>query len=556
MTPTADGEACNQCESCVAFNEQRSYNIHELDAASNNSVDDIRQLVEQVRIPPQIGKYKVYIIDEVHMLSASAFNAFLKTLEEPPRHAIFILATTEKHKILPTILSRCQIYDFNRISVEDTVNHLSYVASKEGITAEPEALNVIAMKADGGMRDALSIFDQVVSFTGGNITYKSVIDNLNVLDYEYYFRLTDCFLENKVSDALLLFNDILNKGFDGSHFITGLSSHFRDLLVGKDPVTLPLLEVGASIRQSYQEQAQKCPLPFLYRAMKLCNECDLNYRISKNKRLLVELTLIQVAQLTTEGDDVSGGRGPTKTIKPIFTQPAAAQQPQVASATQVQQASLHTSPSSVTTQAVNGTTARHPQASAAVQPGASASSGAASSAPSQGAGVAPTVKEERKIPVMKMSNLGVSIKNPQRDQATQNTATTHVPRVQQPEEDFIFNDRDLNYYWQEYAGQLPKEQDALTKRMQMLRPVLLNNSTTFEVVVDNEFAAKDFTALIPELQDYLRGRLKNSKVVMTVRVSEATETIRPVGRVEKFQMMAQKNQALMQLKDEFGLELY
>ena len=556
MTPTADGEACNQCESCVAFNEQRSYNIHELDAASNNSVDDIRQLVEQVRIPPQIGKYKVYIIDEVHMLSASAFNAFLKTLEEPPRHAIFILATTEKHKILPTILSRCQIYDFNRISVEDTVNHLSYVASKEGITAEPEALNVIAMKADGGMRDALSIFDQVVSFTGGNITYKSVIDNLNVLDYEYYFRLTDCFLENKVSDALLLFNDILNKGFDGSHFITGLSSHFRDLLVGKDPVTLPLLEVGASIRQRYQEQAQKCPLPFLYRAMKLCNECDLNYRISKNKRLLVELTLIQVAQLTTEGDDVSGGRGPTKTIKPIFTQPAAAQQPQGASATQVQQASLHTSPSSVTTQAVNGTTARHPQASAAVQPGASASSGAASSAPSQGAGVAPTVKEERKIPVMKMSSLGVSIKNPQRDQTTQNTVTTHVPRVQQPEEDFIFNDRDLNYYWQEYAGQLPKEQDALTKRMQMLRPVLLNNSTTFEVVVDNEFAAKDFTALIPELQSYLRGRLKNSKVVMTVRVSEATETIRPVGRVEKFQMMAQKNQALMQLKDEFGLELY
>ena len=556
MTPTADGEACNQCESCVAFNEQRSYNIHELDAASNNSVDDIRQLVEQVRIPPQIGKYKVYIIDEVHMLSASAFNAFLKTLEEPPRHAIFILATTEKHKILPTILSRCQIYDFNRISVEDTVNHLSYVASKEGITAEPEALNVIAMKADGGMRDALSIFDQVVSFTGGNITYKSVIDNLNVLDYEYYFRLTDCFLENKVSDALLLFNDILNKGFDGSHFITGLSSHFRDMLVGKESVTLPLLEVGASIRQRYQEQAQKCPLPFLYRAMKLCNECDLNYRISKNKRLLVELTLIQVAQLTTEGDDVSGGRGPTKTIKPIFTQPAAAQQPQVASATQVQQASLHTSPSSVTTQAVNGTTARHPQASAAVQPGASASSGAASSAPSQGAGVAPTVKEERKIPVMKMSSLGVSIKNPQRDQTTQNTVTTHVPRVQQPEEDFIFNDRDLNYYWQEYAGQLPKEQDALTKRMQMLRPVLLNNSTTFEVVVDNEFAAKDFTALIPELQSYLRGRLKNSKVVMTVRVSEATETIRPVGRVEKFQMMAQKNQALMQLKDEFGLELY
>ena len=553
MTPTADGEACNQCESCVAFNEQRSYNIHELDAASNNSVDDIRQLVEQVRIPPQIGKYKVYIIDEVHMLSASAFNAFLKTLEEPPRHAIFILATTEKHKILPTILSRCQIYDFNRISVEDTVNHLSYVASKEGISAEPEALNVIAMKADGGMRDALSIFDQVVSFTGGNITYKSVIDNLNVLDYEYYFRLTDCFLANKVSDALLLFNDVLNKGFDGSHFITGLSSHFRDLLVGKDPVTLPLLEVGASIRQRYQEQAQKCPLPFLYKAMKLCNECDLNYRISKNKRLLVELTLIQVAQLTTEGDDVSGGRSPKQTIKPVFSQPAAAQPSQVASASSVQQAPVHSSPASVT---ANVTPNRQPQMATTARPVSPSATNTTSSAPLPGAGIPSVAKEERKVPVMKMSSLGVSIKNPQRDQAAQNATVAHVPRVQQPEQDSNFNERDLNYYWQEYAGQLPKEQVAIAKRMQVLRPVLLNNSTTFEIVVDNEIAAKDFTALIPELQDYLRGRLKNSKVVMTVRVSAPTETVRAVGRVEKVQMMSQKNQALMQLKEEFGLELY
>ena len=553
ITPTADGEACNQCESCVAFNEQRSYNIHELDAASNNSVDDIRQLVEQVRIPPQIGKYKVYIIDEVHMLSASAFNAFLKTLEEPPRHAIFILATTEKHKILPTILSRCQIYDFNRISVEDTVNHLSYVASKEGITAEPEALNVIAMKADGGMRDALSIFDQVISFTGGNITYKSVIDNLNVLDYEYYFRLTDSFLENKVSDALLLFNDVLNKGFDGSHFITGLSSHFRDLLVAKDAVTLPLLEVGASIRQRYQEQAQKCPLPFLYRAMKLCNECDLNYRVSKNKRLLVELTLIQVAQLTTEGDDVSGGRSPKKTIKPVFTQPAAAQQPQVTSAASASQTAVH-----------QQTPVRQPQTPVAAQvvssstsSSSSSSSNSTTSVPSQSAGIAQRGQGERKIPVMKMSSLGVSIKNPQRDQVTQKEMMPQPGKVQQTvEEDFIFNDRDLNFYWQQYAGQLPKEEDSLTKRMQMLHPVLLNNSTTFEVVVDNEIAAKDFRNLIPELQNYLRVQLKNSKVVMTVRVSEPTETVRPVGRVEKFQMMAQKNQALMQLKDEFGLELY
>lgn len=554
MTLTPDGEACNQCESCVAFNEQRSYNIHELDAASNNSVDDIRQLVEQVRIPPQIGKYKVYIIDEVHMLSASAFNAFLKTLEEPPRHAIFILATTEKHKILPTILSRCQIYDFNRISVEDTMNHLAYVASKEAITAEPEALNVIAMKADGGMRDALSIFDQVVSFTGGNITYKSVIDNLNVLDYEYYFRLTDCFLENKVSDALLLFNDILNKGFDGSHFITGLSSHFRDLLVAKDAVTLPLLEVGASIRQRYQEQAQKCPLPFLYRAMKLCNECDLNYRISKNKRLLVELTLIQVAQITTgEDDGSSGGRSPKKTIKPVFTQPAAAQQSQADSATSDRQNPVYSSPATTSTQAAGNVTAvQQPQVSEASYPNTT------SSAPSQGLGAPQAVREEqRKVPVMKMSSLGVSIKHPQREQEPRNTAATAAPKEQiQPEEDLSFNDRDLNYYWQEYAAQLPKEQDALMKRMQMLRPTLFKNSTTFEVVVDNEMAAKDFIASIPELQEYLRGRLRNSQVIMKVRVSETMETVRPVGRVEKFQMMAQKNQALMQLKEEFGLELY
>ena len=548
-----NGSPCNECAMCRAVNEQRSMNVIEIDAASNNGVDNIREIREEVAYSPSEGKYKVYIIDEVHMLSASAFNAFLKTLEEPPRHAIFILATTEKHKILPTILSRCQIYDFNRISVEDTVNHLSYVASKEGISAEPEALNVIAMKADGGMRDALSIFDQVVSFTGGNITYKSVIDNLNVLDYEYYFRLTDCFLANKVSDALLLFNDVLNKGFDGSHFITGLSSHFRDLLVGKDPVTLPLLEVGASIRQRYQEQAQKCPLPFLYKAMKLCNECDLNYRISKNKRLLVELTLIQVAQLTTEGDDVSGGRSPKQTIKPVFSQPAAAQPSQVASASSVQQAPVHSSPASVT---ANVTPNRQPQMATTARPVSPSATNTTSSAPLPGAGIPSVAKEERKVPVMKMSSLGVSIKNPQRDQAAQNATVAHVPRVQQPEQDSNFNERDLNYYWQEYAGQLPKEQVAIAKRMQVLRPVLLNNSTTFEIVVDNEIAAKDFTALIPELQDYLRGRLKNSKVVMTVRVSAPTETVRAVGRVEKFQMMSQKNQALMQLKEEFGLELY
>ncbi|MCI7071250.1 MAG: DNA polymerase III subunit gamma/tau [Bacteroides pyogenes] len=608
MNLTAEGEACNECESCVSFNEQRSYNIHELDAASNNSVDDIRQLVEQVRIPPQIGKYKVYIIDEVHMLSTSAFNAFLKTLEEPPHHAIFILATTEKHKILPTILSRCQIYDFNRIGVEDTVEHLSYVAAKEGISAEPEALNVIALKADGGMRDALSIFDQVVSFTGGNITYQGVIENLNVLDYDYYFRLTDYLLSNNVSDALLLFNDVLNKGFDGGHFITGLSGHFRDLLVSRDAVTLPLLQVGASIRERYQAQAQKCPLPFLYRAMKLCNDCDLNYRASKNKRLLVELTLIQVAQLTAEGDDAGVGRSPKQQLKPVFSQaaPTASGRPKTASGRQtttvessvqvVSPQSQGASPSlakatsgrsqadtassqivseqsqatvSVSAERIkpsgsqNATSAMKADALPSEKVSATASSVEAPSkvyrtvaASSVDAGDSSVVRENRKVPRMKISTLGMSIKNPQREE-TAPAAPADIRKVDsEPEEDFIFNERDLNYYWQEYAGSLPMEQVAIAKRMQVLRPVLLRNSTTFEVVVDNEIAAKDFTALIPELQTYLRGRLKNSKVVMKVRVSASTENILPVGRVEKFQMMARKNQSLMQLKEEFGLELY
>lgn len=295
---TPEIEPCNECESCKAFNGSRSYNIHELDAASNNSVDDIRNLTDQVRIPPQIGHYSVYIIDEVHMLSQAAFNAFLKTLEEPPRHAIFILATTEKHKILPTILSRCQIFDFNRIKISDISGHLANVAGKETVAIESDALNVIAQKADGAMRDALSIFDQIVSFSGKNITYKDVISNLNVLDYDYYFRIVDLFLSNDISGSLLIFNEILDHGFDGHHFITGLSSHFRDVMVSKDPVTIQLLEVGGEIREKYKVQAQRCDSDFLVGALQIANECDLQYKTSQNKRLLVELALIKLSQLT------------------------------------------------------------------------------------------------------------------------------------------------------------------------------------------------------------------------------------------------------------------
>ena len=295
---TDDTEACNECESCTSFNSSRSFNIHELDAASNNSVDDIRNLTDQVRVPPQMGKYSVYIIDEVHMLSSQAFNAFLKTLEEPPKHAIFILATTEKHKIIPTILSRCQIFDFNRIGVSDISEHLEYVAKSENVDVEGEGLNIIAQKADGAMRDALSIFDQIVSFSGKKITYQDVITNLNVLDYDYYFRLVDEFLKNNVTEVMVIFNDILNHGFDGHHFITGLSSHFRDLLVCKDPVTIQLLEVGGDIKERYRTQAAATESDFLLDAMQIANTCDIEYKTSQNKRLLIELALIRIAQLT------------------------------------------------------------------------------------------------------------------------------------------------------------------------------------------------------------------------------------------------------------------
>ena len=513
LSPSVNGEACNQCESCQAFNEQRSYNIHELDAASNNSVEDIRTLIDQVRIPPQIGKYKVYIIDEVHMLSQSAFNAFLKTLEEPPHHAIFILATTEKHKILPTILSRCQIYDFNRINVQDAVSHLQYVAQKEGIQAEPEALTVIAQKADGGMRDALSIFDQVVSFTGGNITYQGVIENLNVLDYEYYFCLTDLFLENKAADAMVLLNEILRKGFDAHHFITGLASHFRDLLVSKDPITLPLLEVGASIRDRYQQQAQKCDQKFLYRAMKLCNDCDLNYRTSKNKRLLVELTLIQCAQLTLpDTDDIISGRSPRKRLKPLFKQ-----------------------------QMVTSTISQpQPQAENVVV--------RKSPLPEQ-------IEEKRKVPSMKAGMIGMSIHHrPIQTETTKATTPIQTSNIQANYEDYVVYEKDLNYYWREFAQHLPVEEKANASRMMNLQPKLLNDKT-FEVGVDNSMVEKYMKLLLPDIQNYLREKLHNRKITMTIRVFEAKEVVRAYSQVERFQLMSKKNPKLIKLKEVFGLEL-
>ena len=529
LNPANDGEACNQCESCMAFNEQRSYNIHELDAASNNSVDDIRQLIEQIRIPPQIGKYKVYIIDEVHMLSQSAFNAFLKTLEEPPHHAIFILATTEKHKILPTILSRCQIYDFNRIGVNDTVEHLQYVAQKEGIQAEPEALTVIAQKADGGMRDALSIFDQVASFTGGKITYQGVIENLNVLDYEYYFKLTDCFLENKVSEAMLLLNEILRKGFDGSHFITGLASHFRDLLVSKDASTLPLLEVGAGIRQHYQEQAKKCDQKFLYRAMKLVNDCDLNYRASKNKRLLVELTLIQCAQLTLpDADDIVGGRSPKRILKPLFKQQAAQQ------------------PAAMQPQSQTG--------AAAAQASTEGNNAGVHTSPL--AGLRTDIKKK---PVMRPEMMNVSIRGTRmkwkETEASQPAPQPSAPAPEEKYENRPFKDSELNFYWRDFAmNHLPKEEKANSARMMNITPKPLND-TAYEILVDNEMVGKYMNKLLPDVLKYIREQLHNRQVVLSVRVSEAHEVVRAYNQAERFQLMSKRNPKLLKLAQKFNLTL-
>lgn len=552
---TPEGEACNKCESCVSFNEQRSYNIYELDAASNNKVDDIRLLVEQVRIPPQIGKYKVYIIDEVHMLSTQAFNAFLKTLEEPPQHAIFILATTEKHKIIPTILSRCQIYDFNRIRVDDIVTHLEEVAQREGYSAEPEALNIIALKADGGMRDALSIFDQVVSFTRGNITYEEVIRNLNVLDYEYYFRLTEFFLQNKVSDALLLFNDILSKGFEGSHFISGLASHFRDLLVSKDEVTLPLLEVGAAIRERYKEQAKMSPVDFLYKGLALCNQCDIQYRESKNKRLLVELTLIQLAQLieTKEGSK----KKQAQQIKPIVKEEKVKDNSNTSSS---QSLGAKQQTKERATQQQSSSEVREPQ-QVHYKTG-DTSSQAKATKNNQGETKKPSLKDlqgsnsNKKIPSFNKNEISFSIRGGNQTKTEEQQSKEVVSSSKEVVlGDADFTDEELKDSWVDYAMSLPIEHKASAMRM---KSATLNriDEVTFEMVVDNAIIERDFITLKPFIESYLRKQLDNGGVTMEVRVIEPEENKRPFSRMEKFQMMADKNKALYKLRDEFDLELY
>ena len=520
LNPTADGEACNACESCRAFNEQRSYNIHELDAASNNSVDDIRTLIDQVRIPPPIGKYKVFIIDEVHMLTTAAFNAFLKTLEEPPHHALFILATTEKHKVLPTILSRCQIYDFSRISIADMVEHLQYVSSQEGVTAEPEALNVIAQKADGGMRDALSIFDQVVSFTNGNITYQAVIDNLNVLDYEYYFRLTDAILSGNVRASLLILNEILGKGFDGQNIITGLAGHFRDLLVCRDESTLVLFEVGASIRERYKEMAKHCPDQLLFKAIELANTCDLNYRASRNKRLLLELTLIQLCQLTQVAADDK---------KKALIEPIAG-----------------TNPSS---QAVNSGKPQQPPQAPSVTAAAGApqvmSTHMPSSVPAPPPSTAPNSVRRTARP-MGISMKEIGVEKPK--QQTVQQATTNVKEVVTP-----FDNDSLVREWDNYAATIDKKV-YLKNTMINCKPTLQENYY-FEVAVHNPGQQEELINNAIHILPFLRQHLTNSRIQMRVRIVEGNEKHLAYTSTEKLELLMKINPTLGRLRDEFNLTL-
>ena len=516
LSPKHDGESCGQCESCKAFDEGRSMNIHELDAASNNSVDDIRELIKQVQIMPQVGRYKVFIIDEVHMLSQAAFNAFLKTLEEPPSYVIFILATTEKHKILPTILSRCQVYDFARMTMENTISHLRHVAEKEGYATEDEALQLIAEKADGGMRDALSIFDQMVSFTNGELTYEKVCASLNVLSTEYYFRLVDHFLAQEVPQCMLLFNDVLTKGFDGGNFIAGLANHMRQLLVAKDSSTLPLLETSAKTRERFQQQAAKCNAKFIYQAIKLCNDCDQAYRQSHNKRLQVEICLIQCAQLTDGTDSTGSGRGPAKILKPIFSLAALAQP-----ATQTQ----------VPVKQNEGQT-HTPDRTVSQTPENKVETGTA------------------RLMKMKIGQLGPSIKavsSAPTEPLVERKSTASV-------EDKQFSQEDITYQWHSYVERMPIERQAMKMRMKGMTPKLID-ANTFEIVANNTQIGQYLLNMQDSILDTMRKALCNRNIKMSVRIAQAYEVQHITSKPALYQKMVEKNSNIKRLADLLKLEI-
>ena len=517
LSPNGEMEACGVCESCKAFDEGRSYNIHELDAASNNGVNEIRDLIDQVLVPPQIGKYKVFIIDEVHMLTTAAFNAFLKTLEEPPAHAIFILATTEKHKILPTIISRCQVYDFNRMEVSDIINHLKGVATAEGIKYEEEALGVIAQKADGGMRDALSIFDQIVSFTEGNITYDQVIKSLNVLDFESFYKVVDLIIDKKIPELMLELNDILKKGFSAQHFIGGLASHFRELLVAGDERTLALIEASENVRQRYGTQAKRCKPGFLYRALKICNDCDINYRTSRNKRLLVEITLIELAQATEEGSGVR----PKTALRPIFkaTQTkVATTQPQTPRAPQQQiQATTVVMPPKT----VNTTTPSQTPATGRSKP---------QTFSLRGGGIAnASVKKNEASPSLSQAQV---------------QATTEV----RP-----FSNHDLCHEWRYFLNQLPREHAATAGRLKNIEPKLVKEWTG-HIVFESQPVANCFLEIKNQMLQFMRSRLRNAQIELTYEVEALAAPTRVKTPREHWAELQQKNRLIQKLQKQLGLE--
>ncbi len=529
--PTADGEACNECESCKAFNEQRSLNIFELDAASNNSVENIKVLMEQTRVPPQLGRYKVFIIDEVHMLSSQAFNAFLKTLEEPPSYVIFILATTEKHKILPTIISRCQIYDFDRMDVPKIVNHLKMVAGKEGIAYEEEALNLIAEKADGGMRDALSIFDQSVVFCRGNLTYNKVMENLNVLDSEHFFQIVDLSLENKVPEIMLLLNNIINNGFDGGQLINGLAHHLRNVMMAKDNATLPLLEVSDRLREKFKNQAARCPNKFLYQALRYCNQCDINYRESSNKRLLVELTLIEIAQETQADDVPGGGRRPYKSLKSLFQKLVALSQQQPAS--QVA--------------ATEHPARRHAQVAiageAASQPGQNATHVATTPKP----GATPSPISPKKI-----GSFSVSFKNLKTSGQTATVA--QETEVTNKDEETKFSQAELSREWLAMCNRMPQSMVGLAARLKHITPQI-TEYPNIELVVNNQGLLDQVNQIKGRIRKTMAQALHNGNIDFSTRLAKAEEVKPVLSKRELFDKLRKENHALEQLRTALDLEL-
>ena len=554
---TPEKEACNQCESCVAFNEGRSYNIHEMDAASNNSVEDIRDLIDQVRIPPQIGKYKVYIIDEVHMLSTQAFNSFLKTLEEPPKHAIFILATTEKHKIIPTILSRCQVYDFNRINLSDIVEYLTYVAKEENVAVEEEALNIIAQKADGGMRDALSIFDQTVSYTGGNITYQAVIDNLNVLDYEYYFKLTDAILQGSVVDSLLIINDILNNGFEGQHIISGMASHFRNLMISKDPRSAMLFEVGASIKKRYIDTAKLCSNELLYKGIEIANECDLNYRVSKNKRLLLELAFIRLCQL-------SGGVGGDSEKSPSIKQIDASQTNRTYVAEKPKQA--ETTQSQVATKAPEE---KKPEPKVeTTKPKVNPEHEEESRLTERDPHYVPSQKDQPEIVPQEVKEAVKKTPHAGNRPRTFSIANhgVSITTVEEPNEEDegprqennnkkkdTFTEEALINAWQSYAESLLEER-LLKNTMSIYLPKKVNDNV-FEVTVNTDINKEYLDNHMRSILDWLQNKLQNDHIEMKIVISETIVNNKAFTSQEIFQEMSEANPSLKRLTDELGLEI-